>query len=109
MKQKELAKKLDVSAQYLGKVLHGQSNFQMQTLEKIASVLSMSLTEFLEDVCDRIRQTEFILNMDVEPVVIKLPSRTYTPKAPKRKLTSSRRLKASNYRYTKSNHHGIEN
>ena len=77
MKQKDLAKQLGVSAQYLGKVLHGETNFQIQTLEKIATVLELSLSEFLIEVSKRMSQTEGILYMDPAAVRLRTTRRVY--------------------------------
>ncbi len=45
MSQKKLAEKLDVSPQYINKLLKGQENLTLETISKIEDVLGISLIE----------------------------------------------------------------
>lgn len=58
MKKKELAEKLSVSPQYVGKLLRGEENLTLQTMMKIAHVMGMSLSELIGDLSDQISEEE---------------------------------------------------
>lgn len=46
MTQKTLAKKLEVSPQYVNKILKGQENLSLSTIAKISTVLGVELISF---------------------------------------------------------------
>lgn len=46
MSQKSLAEKLDVSPQYVNKILKGQENLSLSTIAKISTVLGVDLISF---------------------------------------------------------------
>ena len=53
MTQKALAKMLDVTPQYINKILRGQENLSLATIAKIAEVLNVELISFPEYVFDK--------------------------------------------------------
>lgn len=58
MKKVQLAKHLDVSAQYVGKLLRGEENLTLQTMSKIAHVMGMSLSDLISKLSVQLSENE---------------------------------------------------
>ena len=58
MKKKELAAELEVSPQYVGKLLRGEENLTLQTMTKIAHVMGMTFSELISDLGKQLSDEE---------------------------------------------------
>lgn len=62
MKKKQFAEKMGVKPQYINKLLKGESNFQLDTLEKMAHEMNLSFGDFMSQILNRMNTTDSIVD-----------------------------------------------
>jgi transcriptional regulator with XRE-family HTH domain len=60
MTQKALAEKLEVSPQYINKILKGQENLSLATIAKISEVLNVELISFPNYLFDKPHESKIV-------------------------------------------------
>ena len=67
MTQKDLAKQMGVSAQYVSKLLKGNENMSLETIAKIESLLNIQILEVIEDCCTKVvnESSDIYADMDI--------------------------------------------
>ena len=62
MTQKALAEKLEVSPQYINKILKGQENLSLATIAKISEVLNVELISFPNYLFDKPHESKIVIS-----------------------------------------------